>query len=154
MAKRPDADAILRLLGLDPARVKSLGIKIPGEAPAAPGGSPKRNKYGAKPTTYGGIRYASKAEAERAKYLDSLAPAGVWYVRQPVFRLGCPENKYVADFLVVSGPGGGVHVEDVKGQETSKFARDKRLWAAYGPCELRIIRGGKMVQVIHPKGKP
>jgi hypothetical protein len=149
MARRhPDAAEHARLLGIDLGAAKVLGMSILGAAGESPA---KRSKYGAKATIYGGIRYDSKAEAKRAEYLDSLAPAGVWYVRQPTFRLGCPENVYRADFLVVSGPGGGVHVEDVKGHETEKFARDKRLWAAYGRCELRIIRGGKMVQVIRPK---
>lgn len=118
------------------------------------GADPKPNKYGAKPTEYGGVRYDSKAEAKRAEALDGLRQAGAvaWWIAQPRFRLGCTENVYVADFLVVDPLGDGVHVEDVKGQETSKFKRDKKLWRSYGPCPLWIIKGGKVAEIIEGGG--
>jgi hypothetical protein len=99
-----------------------------------------RNKYRAKPTIYNGVRYASKAEAARAEALDALVGMRLvaFWVPQPTFRLGCPENVYRADFLVVDADG-AVWVEDVKGVETAKFRRDKKLWAAYGPCRLHIL---------------
>ena len=109
----------------------------------------KRSKYGASPTVYAGVRYASKAESIRAQFLDLCVLDGsvLWWIGQPVFRLGVPENKYVPDFLVVEADCSevaGVHVEDVKGPcETEKFRRDRKLWAAYGPCELWIIKGGE-----------
>jgi hypothetical protein len=71
-----------------------------------------------------------------------------WWIRQPTFRLGCPENVYRPDFLVVSAKG--VRVEDVKGVETSKFARDRKLWARYGPCPLWIVKGSD-VEIIDPR---
>ena len=110
-----------------------------------------RNKYNAKPTAYDGVRYSSKGEADRAMFLDlAVATNGFeWWIGQPKFRLGVPENIYVADFLVRERDG--VHVEDVKGVETPKFKRDKKLWARYGPEPLWIIKGGKVVEII-PKG--
>ena len=99
------------------------------------------NKYRAKRTPYNGVTYASKAEAKRAAELDKVD--AWWWVGQPKFRLGCPENVYVADFLVVTKDaikGGGVRVEDVKGMETATFKRNKRLWKKYGPCDLVILK--------------
>jgi hypothetical protein len=110
-------------------------------------GTPKRSKYRNVPTVYEGVRYASKAEARRAEELDIQRLAGeirLW-IGQPKFRLGCPENVYVPDFFVVDREGW--HAEDVKGSETAKFRRDRRLWAKYGPCDLWVIRG-RGVEVI------
>src|SRR5215475_11708938 len=46
------------------------------------------NKYRAVPTQYGGVRYDSKAEAERAAQLDLMVRAGEvkFWVRQVTFR--------------------------------------------------------------------
>lgn len=120
-----------------PEGAKVLMTRIPGEP--APGVVKARSKYGAVPTTYKGVRYASRAEAARAEFLDSCAPIGVRWIGQPRFRLGCPENVYVADFLVWDGVR--VHVEDVKGVRTAKFARDVKLWRAYGPADLWVVAG-------------
>ena len=113
------------------------------------------HKYNATPTVYNGVRYASKAEAARAMELDLQITAGLidFWIGQPIFRLGCAENVYRPDFLVVNyGAVGGAHsaiwAEDVKGMETAAFKKNKRLWKAYGPCPLRIIRGGKCVETI------
>jgi len=57
------------------------------------------------------------------------------------FGLRWPER---ALSLVIAGAGYG----SVPG-ETEKFRRDRKLWAAYGPCELHIIRG-KKVEVVTP----
>ena len=101
------------------------------------GGKP--SKYRARKTAYNGITYDSAAEARRAQELDALIEAGQvrWYVRQPTFRLGCPENVYRADFIVCY-PGGGCQVEDVKGYRTAKFKRDIKLWRRYGPMMLML----------------
>lgn len=139
------------------AALLRAGIKLPDEAKVLAINllgveePPKPNKYGAKPKVYNGVRYASTAEADRAMTLDQYKGHGAiyWWIGQPRFRLGCPENVYVADFLVV-GPK-GTWVEDVKGKETAKFKKDKRLWMAYGPCDLWIIKGGKCVEVIEGK---
>jgi len=63
--------------------------------------------------------------------------------------LGCPENRYVVDFLVggFGDVGNGkfvvVWAEDVKGYPTAKFKRDARLWHKYGPFPLDVITGGE-----------
>lgn len=114
----------------------------------------RRHKYNAKPTVYNGVRYDSKAEAQRAEALDLLIRAGHvdFWIGQPTFRLGVPENVYRPDFLVIHGVQsdwpGVCHVEDVKGVETPAFKRNKRLWDAYGPCPLHVIRRGSTVEVI------
>ena len=115
----------------------------------------KPNKYKAKPTEYGGLKFASKAEAAYAERLDLLQRAGkvAWWLPQVKFRLGCPENTYTVDFLVAEPDGvcDGllVHAVDVKGMETAKFRKDKRLWAAYGPMPLVIVKG-KKIETINP----
>lgn len=100
----------------------------------------RRSKFGAQRTVYNGVSYASKSEALRANQLDLLMRAGDirFWIGQPLFRLGCPENTYRPDFLVVSQDD--VWAEDVKGVETAAFRRNRRLWTKYGPCELRIIK--------------
>jgi hypothetical protein len=120
---------------------KRLGLDVP----------PKASKYKNVPTTYNGVRYASKKEAERAGALDFLVKHGRvnWWIAQPKFRLGCAENVYVPDFLVMM-PDIGVHAEDVKGVRTAKFARDVKLWKRYGPCDLWIIES-EDVEIIHPE---
>jgi hypothetical protein len=126
---------------------KVLGVKLPGAE-----GKPRRSKYNAKPTVYNGVRYDSKAEAARAAELDYRLSTGfaLWWIGQPKFRLGCPENVYVADFLVgMQTPDGvEVHAEDVKGVRTPKFARDIKLWRHYGPFSLWVI--GKTIEIIRP----
>jgi hypothetical protein len=122
------------------------------------------NKYHAKPTEYNGVRYASKAEAKRAAELDLLKKNGdiIEWIGQPKFRLGVPENVYVADFLVVAPipitiPGyretiqeHDTWVEDVKGKETPKFKHNKKLWKRYGRLPLHIIsRSG--TEVVEPE---
>jgi len=127
----------------------------------------RQNKFRSKRTEYNGRTFASKAEAARAAELDLLLKAGeiIEWIPQPVFRLGVPENKYVADFLVVGTvraeyPPNGVNyiaipvwVEDIKGAETPKFRRDKKLWQAYGRLPLVIRRNGVEVERIIPEGK-
>jgi hypothetical protein len=114
----------------------------------APG---RRSKYHNRRTPYNGVTYASKAEASRAYALD--AALGLRMIRgwigQPKFRLGLPENIYVADFLVFDRDG-TAWVEDVKGVRTAKFERDVKLWRRYGPCPLRILRNGKVSETITP----
>lgn len=106
----------------------------------------KPSKYLAKRTEYNGVMYASKAEAQRARELDTFLAAGLirfWQGQPGTWRLGCPENVYRPDFLVVDNKG-EVRVEDVKGMRTAKFAKDVRLWRAYGNCPLHIISGKKL----------
>jgi len=112
----------------------------------------RKSKFGAKRTVYNGVSYASRAEATRAQQLDAMRMSSAirFWVGQPLFRLGCPENTYRPDFLIV-GSDGHVWAEDVKGVETAAFRRNRKLWARYGPCELRILRrrqGGWTSEVI------
>lgn len=94
------------------------------------------------------MSYASKAEAFRAQQLDTQIKLGIvdWWIGQPKFRLGCPENVYVADFLVVTDKG--VHAEDVKGVVTAKFKYDVKLWRQYGPCNLWVVSAGCITQIV------
>jgi hypothetical protein len=107
--------------------------------------------FRATPTVVDGVRYDSKAEANRAATLELLRKGGevLWWLRQVTVRLGCPENGYRVDFVVCMGEG-GVHAEDVKAIETREFRRHKRLWKAYGPFPLHVI-GKKAVEVIEPE---
>lgn len=124
--------------GTPAARVgafEALAAGIGGEAMMR-----RRHKYGARPVTVDGVRYASQAEAIRGQQLAAQLRLGL--IRelelQPRFALGCPENVYVADFRVVDDRG-RVRVEDVKGFETPAFRRNKRLWRKYGPHPLHVL---------------
>jgi hypothetical protein len=128
------------------ARAKVLTTVLPGGL-----GPRKRSKYRNVRTEYNGVVYQSKAESLWAAMLDlnvSTGYARLW-IPQPRFRLGCPENIYVADFLVWWSDG-RVTVDDVKGIETAKFRRDKKLWRHYGRCPLRIVRKGVVAEIIEP----
>lgn len=114
-----------------------------------------RSKYRAVATTYAGVRFASKAEANRAEALDDMKARGLiaWWIGQPKFRLGCPENVFYADFLVIAPCREGgltVWVEEVKGVRTPKFVRDIKLWKRFGLCEMRIFHRGKLQEVVNP----
>ena len=79
-------------------------------------------KYHNTPTEIDGIRFDSKAEAQRYLELKALEASGKisWFSRQPSFLL----------------PGG-----DVKGVETEAFKLKKRLWEEkYRGLELKVIR--------------
>jgi len=110
--------------------------------------------FRAVPTLVDGVRYDSKAEADRAAILELLRRGGEvrWWLRQVTVRLGCPENTYRVDF-VVCAKDGSVHAEDVKAIETRDFRRQKRLWKAYGPFPLHVI-GKKTVEIIEPEANP
>lgn len=123
--------------------------------PKPAGGKPPRgrSKYKAQKATYRGLHYDSRAEAAYAKHLDRERAVRriLWWVKAPTFRLGVPENVYRPDFLVVAEgwyrrgeeswyPTATVYLDDVKGKETPKFRRDKKLWASYGPTTLRVVK--------------
>lgn len=102
-----------------------------------------RHKYGVAPADerrYRGVLYHSKAEMLRAEYLDFLVTnhAIPYWTRQVPFILGCPENKYVVDFMYLMD--GDWYAEDVKGVETKGWLQNRRLWKVYGPMVLRIVR--------------
>lgn len=100
---------------------------------------PTEHKYKAAPTIYNGVRYDSKAEAERAKELDLLKRAGDIHdwKGQVHFILG--DINYRADFLIL-GTDGEIWIEDVKGMETDRFRIVRKLWKKYGPLPLHILK--------------
>ena len=103
-----------------------------------------RNKYKVSPADqrrFNGRTYGSKAEMAYAKLLfnDRLQCDVVDYVEQPRLWLGVPENVYVPDFFIVPRDGQPYYV-DVKGVETQKFKRDKKLWRSYGYLDLHVIK--------------
>jgi len=96
---------------------------------------------------WNGKLYASKAEREYAQQLHFLLDSHVIQLiqEQPTLSLGVPENVYRPDFRVVEN--GEERYIDVKGVETAMFRRACKLWAAYGPAPLHIIkkRGARFV---------
>lgn len=115
------------------------------------------SKYGNERAAYNGQGFDSKAEAVRCEELDRLAAGGAiaGYARQVKFRLGLPENVYVCDFVVFE-PDGRAWAEDVKGHETAKFKRDRKLWARYGPVALQVRRrrkGAWEIETIQPQAR-
>ena len=108
-------------------------------------------KYGSRRTTYNGVTYASKAEALRAEELDAAVTAGEvsWWIGQPKFRLGCPENVYVPDFLVAEQIGQiyDIQVEEVKGHDYGPFIADAIDGSVVAHLQadehVRILLGGR-----------
>lgn len=103
-----------------------------------------KHKYQVAPVEqrrWNGRTYSSKAEMRYAQELEILRTNGVitLVVEQPLFRLGCPENTYHPDFLIVNADG-TVEAVDVKGVETTAFKRTKILWEAYGVIPLKIVK--------------
>ena len=131
---------------------KAMGISEDQLPPA------KRSKYRNVRTEYNGRTYASKAEANWAARLD-LAGDRWWWLPQVAFELG--DERYVVDFLVFGRwrEGGrnfwDVVAHDVKGFETPKFEKIRKLWAKYGPCPLVVVkRQGKNWTTEIIEGKP
>jgi hypothetical protein len=114
------------------------------------------HKYSVAPKaerTWQGKTYGSKAEMLYSQLLNTLLLSGelLEIIEQPRLWLGVPENVYVPDFLVV--PKTTLpHYVDVKGSETAKFKRDKKLWASYGRLDLHVVkrqnRGFKTTEII------
>lgn len=80
---------------------------------------------------------------EYAMQLHFLYAAGSIQIliEQPKVQLGCPENVYIPDFFVVDIEGTPKYKYiDVKGVETPAFKKNKKLWKAYGPCPLDIVK--------------
>jgi hypothetical protein len=96
---------------------------------------------------------------EYAKQLYCLRAMGDIkdFVQQPRLWLGVPENIYIPDFLVVPKESLDPYYIDIKGMETQKFRRDKKLWASYGWLDLHVIKkqgkNFKTVEVVHGSAK-
>ena len=104
----------------------------------------RRNKYrvaNRDRRTWNGKVYASRAEMLYAQLLGAHREDGaiVEIEEQPLVTLGVPENRYRPDFRVVDCDGVTSWV-DVKGVETTMFRRNMRLWKAYGPGPLLVVR--------------
>lgn len=106
------------------------------------------SKYRVSPAdqrTWNGRVFASKAEMLYAKLLADWQYLGAvsWWIEQPLFRLGCPENTYRPDFLVCWREIDGrewCQAIDVKGVSTAAFKRNLKLWKQYAPMTLRIVK--------------
>lgn len=118
----------------------------------------KQNKYGVSPKadrTFDGKVYASKYEMERAKELRQGIACEVFreVIEQPRVSLGCRENIYVPDFIVIGQTF--AWFEDVKGHSTAAFNKNKKLWAKYGRLPLHILTrkgSGWDTEIIEPQG--
>lgn len=119
-----------------------------------------KTKYRNKPTEYNGRRYASKAEAQRAKDhgLRCHTFPGDWVI--PQVRIIIAGIPYTLDFLCGENPDSpkefNVWAEDVKGMEKQRDRDIQRLWAnGHGlPIPLVILKrkGDKWERkVIEPK---
>lgn len=102
---------------------------------------PKQNKYRAKPTVIDGIRFPSKAEANRWTQLRLLQMAGAIsnlkrQVRFPLHVNGELVCTYIADFTYQQD--GKEVVEDKKGCVTKEYALKRKLFAA--------IHGARIVE--------
>ncbi len=111
-------------------------------------------KYGNRKTVVDGIKFDSKAEAERYKELKLLEKAGLIknLILQPEFLLldkfkynGKTERaiKYIADFKYFDVARGVYVVEDVKGVETEVFKIKRKLFLKQygGEYVFEIVRG-------------
>lgn len=100
------------------------------------------SKMGNRKTEVDGILFDSQMEANRYCELKYLLQAGEiqGFERQPSFIIDISGTRYRPDFIVC-GKDGCIWVEDVKGHETPKFKRDKRLWEIKYPwLPLKIIK--------------
>jgi hypothetical protein len=110
----------------------------------------RRNKYNATPTEYRGWRFDSKAEAEYARLLDTRKESGsvAYWLRQVAFDL-TETDRYRADFLVVESDG-TIFAVDVKGMETPRFKKTRKLWERYGCMPLLIVKKNTDTEKIVP----
>ncbi len=96
------------------------------------------NKYGNKPTTIDGVRFASKKEAKRYGQLLLLQRAGeiAGLKLQPRYPLMVNGEKvcvYVGDFEYTDGRSLEFVTEDAKGVKTPEFKLKAKLFRAlYG----------------------
>lgn len=104
----------------------------------------KDAKYKAVPTHVDGIRFASKAEAQRYSELKILEKAGTLSALrlQPRYELvvsGVKIGTYVGDFCYWDGHESCTVVEDVKGVRTPVYQLKKKLMKALYGIEIREV---------------
>lgn len=105
----------------------------------------RNHKFGAVATWVDGIRFPSKAEANRFRELQMLLKSGKIYALelQPRFALhvnGVKIGTYVADFQYYL-PGITLVVEDVKGMRTALYKWKKKHFEAEYETEITEITG-------------
>jgi hypothetical protein len=97
------------------------------------------HKYGAKPTTVDGKRFASKREARRYGELKLLQQAGKIDALQCQVRFKLVQVvHYVADFVYIEN--GKQIVEDVKGFKTREYKAKKKLMAEQHDIVIKETR--------------
>lgn len=98
-----------------------------------------RHKFNAKPTTYDGIKFASKKEQKRYLELQVLKSAGdiLFFLRQTPMHLA-GGVKYVCDFLIFWSDG-TVTFEDVKGMITPMYKLKKKQVEATYPIQITEV---------------
>ncbi len=99
-----------------------------------------RHKYGAKPTTTDGIRFASKLEAKYYGILKNLQTQGkiLFFLRQVPFHL--PGNvSYRADFMEFWSDG-EVKIVDLKGCDTPQSKQKRKQVESIYPITIDIIK--------------
>ena len=99
---------------------------------------------------YRGWRFDSKAEANFAQLLDTRKESGqvAYWLRQVPFDL-TDDDRYKADFLVVESDG-NIYAVDVKGMETPRFKKIRKLWEKYGIMPLQIVKANTELEIIEP----
>lgn len=104
----------------------------------------RREKYNRKRVRAAdGYWYDSIAEKDYAEILLALEKSGAIsnIRRQEMIKLSAANIGYKPDFSYTEA-GRRIYV-DVKGFETPEFRLKARLWRAYGPGPLRIVKRGK-----------
>ena len=112
--------------------------------------------------TFRGYVFDSLLEHSRAQQLAVGEADGYEWAYHPMYFLGCPENKYKADFKVkhprlryievhcptrknptrrIRIDGCNEWVEEIKGPVRTGIGRLKELWKKYGPVPLIIHTG-------------
>ena len=105
-----------------------------------------KHKFNAQPTEALGKKYASKAEARYALWLQTQRQAGtlLFWLEQVPFRI--PGGTYRLDFLTFWADG-TTQLVDVKGLETESFRFKKKAVEELYPVEITIIKGKDVPRV-------
>jgi hypothetical protein len=104
-----------------------------------PSDDPKPHKYGARRTAVDGRWFASKKEAARFRWLQTLEAAGMWRSQVPI--VVTTIGHYTADFQYVDLTTGEIVIEDVKSSATTTeaYRLRKRLAEAIHGIAIREV---------------
>ena len=107
------------------------------------------HKFNAVAVERDGFRFKSKMQRKRYDELKLAQTAGdvVMFLQEVPFRM--PGTVYWADFLVFWS-NGTTTVEDVKGMETPRFKKIRKLWKRYGVMPLRIVKKNSQTEILEP----